>query len=193
MSGRSSLHQSAWIKAVLALELIWTLAGGAIYALRAQKPTVPEVVAWLQTQNTASLPEPERNRAVRELAGRLQELDFAQLEQVRFSHQVGRVYGPLSPAEKARCAELIVPLTIERILEASRKLPQAQRADFIGGAIFNHELEWLLVNPRLPSEVYGRIKADAIRSSIDGLPAGERLRMEQLWEPYRGGRRSIAR
>jgi len=185
MSARLSVRTGVWIKAVLALECIWVLAGGAIFALRSLRPTVPEVVAFIRQHDVKKLSREDRTRVTREVAQRLNQLDFAQLEQVRFSQALAYFYQPLTPSEKERWAEIIVPITIHRLLAASRSRPLERRMDFITESIFNQELDWLLTKPVIDSKAYGRIRQDAIRSYLDGLPVGDRQQMEQLWEKYR--------
>lgn len=185
MNARPAISTSVWIKAVLLLECIWVLAGAAVYAVRALQPTVPEVTAYIRQQDIKQFSAEQRTRATREVAQRLSGFTFAQLEQVRVERGLSYFYQPLTPAEKEQWAELIVPLTVHRLLEASRALPLPRRMGFITESLFNHELDWLMTKPALDPDAYGRIRQDAIRSYLDGLHAAERLQMEQLWERQR--------
>lgn len=178
MRAHASARADVVVKAAFALALIWTLAGAGVMAARSARPTVASTIAFLRAHRVETLAPDERAEAMRGAASRLNQLNYAQLREVRNSRALFIFYRPLLPVEKERFAAMTVPTELRRLLDASRHVPAERHAAFLGQGLYVAGVDLTIAEPPLDPAVVHRIVRDALTGYFAGLDAGAKLELE---------------
>jgi hypothetical protein len=185
MSNSSSVRTAVFGRAAVAVVFIWTTAVGAVALLRSTRSNAENVIAFLRQQNLTKLDASGRERVIRDAASRLNSLTFDEIRSVRQNRALFTFYRPLSPKEKERFAELVVPTGLRRIVEASRKVRRSERAGFLENALYLAVIELSTPNPQIDPDALERIERDAVSGYLQSLTPEEKSLMEPQVEQIR--------
>jgi hypothetical protein len=124
-----------WIKAAILLCLAWLVAGLVIWGARRARQT-PETVARYATEHSLDgKSAAERERIMRELADRLNQLEYEQRQQVRMTRRLDSFFRTLTPEERMKFLDLTAPAGFHQMMEAFNKMEPAKRKAFVDRAL----------------------------------------------------------
>jgi hypothetical protein len=107
------------------------------------------------------------------------------MRSVRQSRAFFTFYRPLTPTEKERFAELVIPTGVRRIVEASRNIPRSERASFLENALYLAVIDLSTPNPQVDPDSLERIYRSAVNGYLQSLSPEEQSLMAQQIEQIR--------
>ena len=183
---RESIQRIAAAKAAAALLIVWLFAAGGILVARSMRPTAEKVIALLRQWDLSTLTPDQREQAIEEAAASVNRLDLHQARQVQQNRAIFLFYRPLTPREKERFAELIVPTGLRRILDACLKLPREQRSAFLERAVYHAALDLTIAEPPIDPKALHHIERQALRAYVEDLSLAERFELEPQLKELQG-------
>ena len=121
--------------AALALLGVWLVVGAGYVASHRTKMTAEKVVAYLQQTDLAGLSGPARDKAVQELARRMNALPYDERRKARMSGDWERWFAAMTDPEKGDFIEATMPTGFRQMLTAFEQLPEDKRRRAIGDSL----------------------------------------------------------
>ena len=185
MRARLRLRPDVCWKGIIALELIWVLAGAAVLLLRSARPDASKTIAFLRAQDVAALPAETRAKLIADAAARVNALTFEESRGLRESRALFHFYRVLTSREKEQFAALVIEPGLRRIVEASRDVPAAEREQFLGSALYHAVIDFSTAQPPIDPETLVRIEREAVESYAASLRPEERAALAPLLDQLR--------
>lgn len=183
-------------KAVLFLLLVW----GAVWAIRAwagsRQITAEKVAGAIREAGFEDLSPYEtppdaaagkrREEKIREIAGLVNRLDFAERQRSRDDRRPEEFFRKLSVAEKRLFVDLTVRESMGKFMEALDALPPAERRKFVEQGLREIEEgrtgEEMLRAKELGDDLLERISGEGLRAYFEKASADTKLDLAPLME-----------
>lgn len=127
-------HRRTWLKSLLAIALLWAVAGAAMAYLASFEVTPQSVVADLREQPLASIPADQRPDAVATLADRLNRLNVFERRDPALMAEVRGQFEQMTLDEQRTFIKQIMPPGVEPMIRAVLAMPPKQRKQLIDQA-----------------------------------------------------------
>lgn len=128
-------QKRALVAALISVPVIWLLAWGGYSLARSSKMTPEKVRQYLADVDLSTLSGSAREKALQELARRLNALSFEERREARMDREWARWFEQMSDAEKSAFIEATMPTGFKQMLSAFEQLPEAQRQRTVGDAM----------------------------------------------------------
>ena len=129
-----SKFKPVWL-ALGGLVLAWVLATGGYVIARSTRVTAEKVRAYLRAVDFARLNGSERERALRELARRLNALSLEERRNARFDREWSRWFAAMTEDEKQGFIEATMPTGVKQMLTSFEQLPAERRRKAVDNAL----------------------------------------------------------
>ncbi len=119
------------LRCLLALVVIWSLAAGAIFAVRWSRPTPQKFVTYLTTHPLQGLSASDRAAIIDRAARLLNGLNSEQRIEVKKSGVLRTFFTQLTSEERRRFASLTLPAGFRQMIVTLNKMEPAQRKTIV--------------------------------------------------------------
>lgn len=118
--------RSLWLTVVV-VGLVWAGAMAGFHAFRNSKMTAERVRAYAESQDLARLTGAQREKALRELARRLNSLSYEERRKARFDRVALDWFEHMTEEEKTWFVEETMPTGFKQMLGAFEEMPEERR------------------------------------------------------------------
>ena len=173
-----------WPRILLSLAAIWLLAGIALWAIRAAKPTPASVAAMMQPDRLAGKSPSERSAQIDRAAKALNQLSFEERGQLRHDREQEKFFRALTPEEQGRFLDATLPSGFKQLMESFNRMDAQKRKQFVERAVQEmqkHEGE-SGPGPKMEDPNGQRIVGQGLKSFYNDASAETKLDMAPLIE-----------
>ena len=124
-----------WIKAALALVLIWSAVIGVRMWAASKKPTPDSIAKYIDTHPIEGRPPKERREIIDTFADQLNRLGYDERREVRIEKRPDKFFKYLTPDEQSYFIDRTVPEGFKQMMEALNKMGAEKRKAFVEKAI----------------------------------------------------------
>lgn len=122
-------------KILVALVLVWAVAGAGIYLARSAKPTPEKIARYLEAHPVWEQSHTERTRIVERVAADLNRLTFEQRQELRRSGELRSFVSALTPGEQELFIDLTLPEGFRQMMEAFNRMEPERRQRMVQRAL----------------------------------------------------------
>ncbi len=124
-----------WVKAAVALAVVWVAAGSVIWWLHAHKPTPESVAAFLDGAKLDAENTRDRARTIRRAEDQLNDLTFQQRQDLQKSGSTRRFFLAMTKEEQSAFLDATLPSDFRQMMEVFNKMDPAKRKAFVARAL----------------------------------------------------------
>lgn len=116
---------------LIALVLIWVIAGVIVAAVRASQPTPEKLEAFLKKNPISTISGASRAEVIAKAASQLNALTFEQRQTLREDGSIRDFFEQLTPEERSRFLDLTLPEGFRQLMNALNKMDEARRKKIV--------------------------------------------------------------
>jgi preprotein translocase subunit SecA len=124
-----------WIKLVVALVVVWLVAGGIIFWARSVKPTPEKLVRYLDAHPVTGASARDEASMVDKVAAQLNQLTYEQRREMRMSKKLDTFFRSLAPDQRSRFLDLTLPAGFKQMMDSLNKMSHEKRKEFVDKAL----------------------------------------------------------
>ena len=129
-----------WLKVIVVLVALWGVVGGAMWWIKARRPTPEKIVEFIETNSLEGKSEADRLKIIDAVAEKVNSLEGAERQKVRVGKRNEKLelfWKKLSAAEKSHYFALVVPTGMKQMIEQFNKMEPERRKREVEKAIKN--------------------------------------------------------
>jgi len=130
-----SQRQRAVVWAVVALAVIWAVATGGYFIAKNARMTAEKVRAYVASVDLSKLSAAERERALKELAEKINKLSREERQQLRIERTAYRWFEQMTEDEKGQFIEATMPTGFKQMISAFEEMPEDKRRRAVDDAL----------------------------------------------------------
>jgi uncharacterized Zn finger protein len=131
------------------LALVWAVAGGVIFWMRASRPTPASLQAYIESHSLENLPPARRGEVIAKVADQLNRLNFDQRQELRKTQIDRRLFEQMTEEERKRFLDLTLPEGFRQLMIALNKMNPEQRKKIVQRALDDIEKDTPEINERI--------------------------------------------
>jgi hypothetical protein len=144
MSGKTShggypIPVKLWLRVAAVLALVWLIAAGTTWILRAMKPTPESLVRYMDSHPIADASAADRQRIIDKVAAQLNRLDFEQRRSARTSKSLDGFFRDMTESERNAFLDKTLPEGFHQMMLALNKMTPEKRKQIVDRALSNIE------------------------------------------------------
>lgn len=167
------LHKT-W-RILLLLALVWAVAGGVIFWMRAARPTPASLSAYIDRHPLETLSSSERARVIDRVADQLNRLNFDQRQELRKARSDRRFFEQMTEEERARFLDRTLPEGFRQLMLALNRMNPEQRKKIVQRALDDLEKESPELRERIDRDAARRMIAQGMDSFYQEASADVKL------------------
>ena len=129
-----------WLKVIIVLAALWGVVGGAMWSIKARRPTPEKIAEFIETNSLEGKSEADRLKIIDAVAKQVNSLEGAERQKVRVGKRNEKLeffWKKLSAAEKSHYFALVVPTGMKQMIEQFNKMEPERRKREVEKAIKN--------------------------------------------------------
>lgn len=116
---------------LIALVLIWVIAGVIVGAVRTSRPTPEKLDAFLTKNPIGEISGAPREQVIAKVTSQLNALTFEQRQTLREGGSIREFFEQLTPDERSRFLDLTLPEGFRQLMNALNKMDEARRKKIV--------------------------------------------------------------
>lgn len=124
-----------WRSVLLALVLVWAVAGSIIYGVRQARPTAQSLTVYLGKHPLTTESGTKRTKIITRVVDMLNGLSLEDRQTLRSDGVTRDFFMNLTPAEQAGFLDATLPAGFKQIMEAFNKMEPEKRKEFVNRAL----------------------------------------------------------
>jgi hypothetical protein len=124
-----------WRNVLVALVLVWAVAGSIIYGVRQARPTAQSLTVYLEKHPLATESGTKRAKIITRVGNMLNGLSLEDRQTLRGDGVTRDFFISLTPAEQANFLDATLPAGFKQIMEAFNKMEPEKRKEFVNRAL----------------------------------------------------------
>ena len=124
-----------WPKIIVALVVLWSVVGGALWWAKAHRPTPERIVQFVEQNSIADKSPAERGKFIETVAAQVNRLEFEQRQEMNHQKRLESFWKGMSKDEKARYLELVLPTGFKQMMENFNKMDPLKRRRLVEKAV----------------------------------------------------------
>ena len=130
-----SAMMNFWRNVLLALALVWAVAGGIIYGVRQARPTAQSLTIYLEKHPLPTESGAKRAKIITRVGDMLNGLNLEDRQALQGDGVTRDFFISLTPAEQAAFLDTTLPAGFKQIMEAFNKMEPEKRKEFVNRAL----------------------------------------------------------
>lgn len=160
---------------IILLVLVWAIAGGVIFWMRASRPTPASLAAYINGHSLEGLAAADRAKTIDRVADQLNRLNFDQRQELRKSKVDRRFFEQMTEEERKRFLDLTLPEGFRQLMLALNKMNPEQRKKIVQRALDDIAKDTPEINDRIDKQAVQKMISQGMDSFYQEASADVKL------------------